>query len=202
MKQFYLGKEEILKNLELVNEELKSINMHGEILITGGASMCLVFSARSSTKDIDAIYEPKSIINDIAVKIALQKGMPESWLNDSVKGFMNEKAYERKMLLKNYSNLKLYSVIPEYLLAMKLMASRMESETDKKDIIFLMKYLGIDTSEKANQLIESAFKAEYILPKTRYVIEECLEEIMEEKENTNSEPNRTVDDEEDQEMEF
>ena len=187
MKQFYLGKEEILKNLELVNEELKTIDMNGEILITGGASMCLVFSARSATKDIDAIYEPKSIINDIAAKIALQKGMPESWLNDSVKGFMNAKAYEKKMLLKTYSNLKLYSVIPEYLLAMKLMSSRMESETDKKDIIFLMKHLGIDTSEKANQVIEAAFKAEFILPKTRYVIEECLEEILEEREAEQSE---------------
>ncbi len=185
MSQFYLGKDEILKSLELINEELKLIEMNGEILITGGASMCLVFSARPATKDIDAIYEPKSVINDIAVKIALRKGMPESWLNDSVKGFMNAKAYEKKMLLKNYSNLKIYSVIPEYLLAMKLMASRMESETDKKDIIFLMKHLGIDTSEKANQVIDSAFKEEFILPKTRYVIEECLEEIMEEKEKKN-----------------
>lgn len=194
MKQFYLGKEEILQNLELINEELKIMDMHGEILITGGASMCLVFSARSATKDIDAIYEPKSVINDIAVKIALQKGMPESWLNDSVKGFMNAKAYENKMLFKNYSNLKLYSVIPEYLLAMKLMASRMDSETDKKDIIFLMKYLDIDSNEKANQVIEFAFKAEFILPKTRYVIEECLEEILEERKNNDQvETNKEVD---------
>ena len=194
MKQFYLRKEEILQNLELINEELKIMDMHGEILITGGASMCLVFSARSATKDIDAIYEPKSVINDIAVKIALQKGMPESWLNDSVKGFMNAKAYENKMLFKNYSNLKLYSVIPEYLLAMKLMASRMDSETDKKDIIFLMKYLDIDSNEKANQVIEFAFKAEFILPKTRYVIEECLEEILEERKNNDQvETNKEVD---------
>ena len=202
MKQFYLGREEILENLELVNEELKTLDMHGEILITGGASMCLVFSARSATKDIDAIYEPKSVINDIAAKIALQKGMPESWLNDSVKGFMNAKAHEKRMLLKNYSNLKLYSVIPEYLLAMKLMASRMDSETDKKDIIFLMKHLEIDTSEKANQVIEAAFKTEYILPKTRYVIEECLEEIMDENEDNIFEPDGTMDDEENENMEF
>ncbi len=145
--------------------------------------MCLAFSARSSTKYIDAIYEPKTIINDIAAKIAIQKSMPESWLNDSVKGFMNARAYEKKMLLKTYSNLKIYSVMPEYLLAMKLMASRMESETDKKDIIFLMKHLGIDTIEKANEIIESAFKSDLILPKTRYVIEECLEEILEERED-------------------
>jgi hypothetical protein len=181
MKQFYLGKEEMLENLKLVNDELRLIDMHGEILIAGGASMCLAFSARSATKDIDAIYEPKAIINDIAIKIALRKGMPESWLNDSIKGFMNTKAYEMKMLLKNYSNLKVYSVMPEYLLAMKLMSSRMDSETDKKDIIFLMKHLSIDTVEKVNQILESAFKAEFILPKTRYVIEECLEEIMDNK---------------------
>lgn len=191
MEQFYMEKEEILKNFELINEELKLMNMYGEILITGGASMCLVFSARSATKDIDAVYEPKTIINDIAAKIALQKKMPESWLNDSVKGFMNAKAYEKKMSLKSYSNLKLYSVLPEYLLAMKLMSSRMESETDIKDIIFLMNYLKINTTEKANKVIESAFKTEHILPKTRYVIEECLEKILEEKKNNASKTNKT-----------
>ncbi|MGI6587448.1 MAG: DUF6036 family nucleotidyltransferase [Peptococcia bacterium] len=185
MRQFYLEKEEIWENLRLVNEELKKREMQGEILIAGGASMCLMFSARSATKDIDAIYEPKSVINDIATKIALEKGMPKSWLNDSLKGFMNENAYKKKKHLKSYSHLKIYSVMPEYLLAMKLMASRMDSETDKKDIIFLMKYLNIDTSEKANQIIESAFNPKYILPKTRYVIEECLEEIRNEIANRN-----------------
>lgn len=45
-----------------------------------------------------------------------------------------------------------------------------------------------------NQVIESAFKAEFILPKTRYVIEECLEEIQEEKEsNDQVETNKEVD---------
>jgi len=190
MEQFYLEKEEILKNFELINEELKLIDVHGEILIAGGASMCIAFSARPSTKDIDAVYEPKSIINDIAVKIALQKGMPISWLNDSVKGFMNQKAYEKKMFLKNYSNLKLYLVLPEYLLAMKLMSSRVESETDIKDIIFLMKYLKIDTVQKANQVLESAFKSEHILPKTKYVIEECLEVILEENKSIASKNNK------------
>ncbi len=177
MKRFYIDKEEILQYFELINKELKSTNMQGEILVVGGASMCLAFSARSSTKDIDAIYEPKTEIGKIAQKIAKEKGLPESWLNDSVKGFMNENANRMKMPLINYSNLKVYSVMPEYLLAMKLMASRMDSDTDKKDIIFLMKYLGIDTAEKVDRILDTAFKAEYVLPKTRYVIEECLEEI-------------------------
>ena len=64
----------------------------------------------------------------------------------------------------------------------------------KKDIIFLMKYLDIDSNEKVNQVIEFAFKAEFILPKTRYVIEECLEEILEERKNNDQvETNKEVD---------
>ena len=81
MSQFYIGKEDILKNLELVNDELEKIDLHGEILIAGGASMCLAFSARDATKDIDAIYEPKLIINEIAAKIALLKGLPLSLIH-------------------------------------------------------------------------------------------------------------------------
>ncbi|MBU4293574.1 MAG: hypothetical protein KJ770_05940 [Actinobacteria bacterium] len=49
-----------------------------------------------------------------------------------------------------------------------------------------MKYLEIDTGEKANQVIKAAFKAEHILPKTRYVIEECLGKILQEKKNNAS----------------
>ena len=173
-----MNKEEILEALGFVNEELNRLNVKGEILIAGGASMCLAFSARSATKDIDAIYEPKSIINDIAAKIAVSKGLPEAWLNDSVKGFMNQKAYEKKFQLQSFSNLAIYSVTPEYLLAMKLMSSRMDSDTDKKDIIFLMKHLKIDSLQKATQLLDDTFKSEYILPKTKYVIEECIEEIL------------------------
>ena len=66
--------------------------MNGELLLTGGASMCLVHSARDMTKDIDALYEPKTIINKLAVKIAEEEGLPGEWLNDSVKGFVTEAA--------------------------------------------------------------------------------------------------------------
>ena len=49
-------------------------------------------------------------------------------------------------------------------------------------VLLLMKYLEIDTADKASLLIESIFKAEHILPKTRYVIEECLEIIRNQQE--------------------
>ena len=77
-----------MRGLKRLGEELNEIGMTGEILLTGGAAMCLVHSARDMTKDVDALYEPKGEINRIAKKIAEQEGSPEDWLNDGVKGFV------------------------------------------------------------------------------------------------------------------
>jgi hypothetical protein len=54
--------------------------------------MCLVHEARDMTKDIDALYEPKAIINTIAAQIAERNNLPSNWLNDSVKGYVNVNA--------------------------------------------------------------------------------------------------------------
>jgi hypothetical protein len=57
-----LSKEKMLEYLRQLGTELSKRGIKGEILLTGGAAMCLVHSARDMTKDIDALYEPKSVI--------------------------------------------------------------------------------------------------------------------------------------------
>ena len=59
-------KEEINKYLCLINEKLAAKDMKGEICLYGGALMCLVYNARPSTKDVDAVFQPASIIREIA----------------------------------------------------------------------------------------------------------------------------------------
>ncbi|MDR1309780.1 MAG: hypothetical protein LBL95_07790 [Deltaproteobacteria bacterium] len=68
-----------------IGQNLSDLGLTGEILLTGGASMCLVHSARDFTRDIDALYEPKTIINQIVSKIAMRENLPVNWLNDGVK---------------------------------------------------------------------------------------------------------------------
>lgn len=169
-----MHKNELLKYLELLGDELKKNGLQGEIIITGGAAMCLVHSARDATKDIDALYEPKSEINALAEKIADEYGLPPNWLNDSVKGFMNGNVETTDFM--QLGNLKISTVTPQYLLAMKLMSSRVEGQ-DYCDIKFLLRELNIRTFEEAESVIKRFFPLKRILPKTGYIIENFLEEI-------------------------
>ena len=55
-------RDEILKYLDLLSKKLQQRNAKGEICLYGGAVMCLVYDARPSTKDVDAIFQPAETI--------------------------------------------------------------------------------------------------------------------------------------------
>jgi hypothetical protein len=170
-----LTKDLLLEYLRQLSDELDALGMSGEILLTGGAAMCLVHDARDMTKDIDALYEPKEIINVIAVKIAERENLPADWLNDSVKGFVGANAPIEEVIA--WKGLKIQTVSAEYLLAMKMMSARY-GEKDYEDILFLMNKLGITTVERATETLLAFFPQNRILPKTKYIIEEIVEQIQ------------------------
>ncbi len=54
MHQF--SRENILKALEMLSKELEQVEAPYELIIAGGAAMVLLYGARSSTKDVDAVH--------------------------------------------------------------------------------------------------------------------------------------------------
>jgi len=177
-----LSNEQILGSLRKLGAELKRQELQGEIMLTGGAAMCLVHSARDMTKDIDALYEPKEIINRLVQQIAEEDNLPVDWLNDSVKGFISDSAPTEDFI--TLDGLKITTVSPEYLLAMKLISSRY-GEKDAEDIRFLMKKMEIKTIESACETVAKFYPANRILPKTMYMIEECIEQLNEPEQELN-----------------
>ena len=169
-----LTKDQIIKLLTRLGEELEAQGLQGEILLTGGAAMCLVHSARDMTKDIDALYEPKTVINQLVVKLADEEGVSVNWLNDGVKGFVTDIAPRESF--QNLPGLKISTVSADYLLAMKLVSARY-GETDYGDIKFLIQKLGVGTTEALRDIVMKYYPAERILPKTRYLIEQLISEI-------------------------
>ena len=169
-----LSKADIMKYLNLLNEELKSKGIRGQIALFGGTVMCLVYDARGLTKDIDAVFEPKSLIYQIADKIADEQGLSKDWLNDSVKGFMSKNQDMR--VFKNFSNLTVHVPSASYMLAMKCLAARTGASKDVDDIKFLLSYLGINSVDEAIEILGKYFPPSMILPKTKYLLMEIMEE--------------------------
>jgi len=167
-------KDQIRICLQELDKELSLAGVKGEICLYGGAVMCLVYNARPSTKDVDAIFRPAGIIRDAVKKIAEKHDLDEDWLNDGVKGFVVE---HPKKVLFNWPNLKVYFSEPEYLLAMKSMAARVDG-MDKKDIVFLIKKLNIGSSDKVFNIIEEYYPRKHIKPATQFFIEELFERGM------------------------
>ena len=165
-----LKRDQIIKYLEALNQALKDMGVTGEICIYGGAVMCLVFKSRTATMDVDAIFEPSKKIWDAASAIAKANGLKKDWLNDGVKGFIVKHGQK---ILFNWSNLKVYYPEPEYLLAMKAIASMVDT-TDKKDVQFLIKELKIKSFDEVFKIIEKYYWKKQIKPATQYFIMELF----------------------------
>lgn len=173
-----ISKKQILRYLEELSLAMEKKGLKGEILLFGGAAMVLAFDARSSTKDVDAIFRPKKEIYAISKEIAGRHHLPEGWLNDSVKGFIRSDFFKQNLFIR-YSNLSIYIPEPQYLLAMKCMSMRIGVESsDIDDIKTLLKYLKIKKAEAVFQLVEKYYPQNKIPQKTFYAIDEILKKLV------------------------
>lgn len=167
-----MDRDAILQYLHELNQELASLGVIGEVCLYGGAVMCLVYSARPSTKDVDAIFQPTQQIREAIARVAANNNLRDDWLNDAVKGFVV--AHSQRIFLDD-SHLKVYVPEPDYLLAMKTLAARVDT-TDQQDIRFLIKMLGLTTPEQVFDLLEKYYPHQRIRPATQFFVEELFEQ--------------------------
>lgn len=167
-------KDDIKRLFGLLNDQMRSQQMEGEIYLVGGAVMCLVFNARPSTKDVDAYFQPAQKIREAAARVAANSGIREDWLNDAVKGYFSDKgSYDMFLEL---SHVRVFTARPEYLLAMKCLAMRIGEEFhDMDDIQYLIRYLNLKTYQEAVELMTRFYPLERFPQKTLYALEEIFE---------------------------
>lgn len=170
-----MTKEEMLLYFDALNQELSKRAVVGELYLTGGAVMCLVLHARPTTKDIDALFEPKTKLYEAASSVAKEFALNKDWLNDAVKGFLSAKGkfdeYEEK------SNLKIFTAAPEYVLAMKCLSMRLGESEDFSDVEFLIAHLQIKSRSDVLHLVSKYYPEEQIPQRTYYALEEIFEKI-------------------------
>lgn len=176
-----LSAEQMTELFRELNRELARRDVRAEIYLVGGAVMCLVFGTRDSTRDVDALFEPKSVVYECAGIVASAHGIPEDWLNDGAKGFQSVNARFAALDRLPLSNLVLYAAEADYMLAMKAQSCRLgEAFRDKDDIKQLLRILGVRSVAEAKAIILEFYSENAIPQRATYVIEECLEELREE----------------------
>lgn len=157
-----------------LNSKLARQDVAGELFLVGGAVMCIVYHSRMSTKDIDAYFQPSSIIRAAVDEISTEEGLDKHWLNDAVKGYLSREG--RFDLYLELSHLKIFHAQPDYLFAMKCLAMRIGEEFhDLDDIKFLARYLGIHSYPEAIAMVTKFYPLERIPQKTLYALEELLQ---------------------------
>ncbi|MCC7307341.1 MAG: hypothetical protein IT173_07235 [Acidobacteria bacterium] len=133
--------DEIKQYLCELNDELALKDIKGEISLFGGAVMVLAFNARIATKDVDAIFEPVKEIRNAAHRIAELHALKLDWLNMAVRMFVVK--HDRELLF-DLPNLRVTVPESDYLLAMKMIALRPQTE-DEDDAIFLIEKLRLQS---------------------------------------------------------
>jgi hypothetical protein len=166
-----LDRSSLLAALEELDEELGSAGIRGEVFVVGGAAMALAYDARRSTVDVDAIFAPSKEVREAARRVAERLDLEPDWLNDGAKAFMPGEDPERIGVYEG-ANLSVAAASPRYLLAMKLLASRVERDQD--DIRSLYEMCGFTTAEEGLDLVQSTYAGHAIGPRVQFLLEEMF----------------------------
>jgi hypothetical protein len=132
-----------------------------DLAVYRGSALMLTANFRVASEDIDAVVEgDQSIIARFAEDIARRRGWPRDWLNDGVRTYLSpqvDSLQEHHVLFRAYPSeqepgLRVFVPSPEYMLAMKFMAMRLDptgAKSDLADILNLMDVVGLTTPEDA-----------------------------------------------------
>ena len=133
--------------------------------------IALAFDARRSTRDIDAVFEPKSEVDSAAREVADRLELPDEWLNDAVKGFIPGTDPDALPVFDR-PGLAVTSASARFLLAMKLRAARVEQ--DVEDIRFLAYVLGLGSAGEVLAVATERYSANDLPPRARFLVEELF----------------------------
>ncbi|HEY8756200.1 MAG TPA: DUF6036 family nucleotidyltransferase [Candidatus Dormibacteraeota bacterium] len=166
-----LDRNAALGALEELASVLDSRGITGRMFVVGGAALALAFDARRTTRDIDAVFEPKSEVYSAAREVATHLNLPDDWLNDAVKGFIPGTDPDALPIFDR-PGLSVSAASARFLLAMKLRAARVEQ--DVEDIRFLANLLGLKSADEVFDVATARYSAQDLPPRAQFLVQELF----------------------------
>lgn len=155
-----------------LSDRLGAAGVNAQLFVVGGAAMALAYDQDRLTRDVDALFAPAPEVRQAAEVIGAAHGLEPDWLNDAAKGFLPGQD-EHPVTVFESESLLAQVASPEYLLAMKLHASRDERDLDDAATLFLR--LGYTTAEQGIELLTSTYPVGQLLPRHRYIVEDVAQ---------------------------
>lgn len=168
----YFDRARITALLDELGSRLQEQGVRAELFVVGGSAMALAYSRDRVTKDIDAVFEPKSIIYAEAKRMAAEEGLPEDWLNDGVKGLLPDHPDTGPQTHYASPGISVSIASPQFMFAMKAAAARVEQDTE--DLALLGRLLGVRTSSQALDTVERFYDRARLTPKAQFILQEMF----------------------------
>ena len=165
-----MDRDEITAALTDLAAELQRRGASADMYVVGGAAIALAFDERRATRDIDAVFEPKSLVYEAAATVAEERGLPPGWLNDAVKGFLAGDDPAATPVL-DLPGLRCLAASPRTLPALKVLAHRVGE--DEADLRLLAAELGLERAEEVLAVAEDTF-GDRLDPAARFFVEEIF----------------------------
>lgn len=168
-----MDRAEIMAALTALAAELNRRGVSAEMYVVGGAAIALAFDERRATRDVDAVFEPKSAVYEAAAAVAEDRGLPPGWLNDAVKGFLAGEDPAAAPVL-DLPGLRCLAASPQTLLALKVLAHRVGEDED--DLRLLADELGLERAEQVLAVAERVY-GDRLDPAARFFVEQVFDAL-------------------------
>lgn len=165
-----MDRDEILAALTALGALLHERGIVGEMYVVGGAAIALAYSERRSTRDVDAVFEPKMEIYRAADEVGSRLGLPTGWLNDAVKGYLAPDPDAAPAL--DVPGLRCLVASARILLALKVLAHRVGEDED--DVRLLASHLGLATARDVLDVAAEVY-GDRLTPAAHFFVEQLFD---------------------------
>ncbi|MEO5840666.1 MAG: hypothetical protein ABIQ73_20330 [Acidimicrobiales bacterium] len=137
--------------------------------------MGLVYHARESTVDIDALLRPVEAVRAAAAEIAIEETLPAEWINNRFAMFWPQHGEPDFSRVIQHGGVTIRFAGPRIMLAMKMLAS-VRGRRDTDDLRSLLAPAGVQTIHDAIAIFEDFYRDHDIPPQALSVITTVLKE--------------------------
>ena len=105
------------------------------------------------------VFQPSTTVLEAALRVASREGVPDTWLNNAVKGYLSDSGSFQKFL--ELDHLRVFIADAKYMLAMKCLAMRIgEGYHDEDDVRYLLRHLDVQSYDEAAEILAKYYPLE------------------------------------------